>query len=633
MESGLWQIARSWNHNWPDNWINIQADSLEKINSYTILHGSVIIQGGLLKVRDAYREKNGLIQCTRRWEWLGRDTLKQVTLSIRYESPGINNQVLIPGVLYYGNPAGTRSGKTPVLLGKPDEIALFEEHRLPMPFVCREWGEGSHVNSAAIHSIPSPVPFGNIQDQWWSMGVLLNETKTEICLLSGPCGFNNKKSVIKAFQGENMMEDYNHTWIDLPPNTIIEKSFYLETQMGIEKGSGFQKVLESSLDIFQPWDLSAFPSFVEIMESKLKFAESRYYENEGVAGFRKYPDRNHFVLGWCGQAMAPGYALQILGERFEIQDHTQKIQHSLDFLSTTKFYESGFYTWHNTDKNEWFANGRPEWLSQGQAMLNMANAVLAAKNTEYITRKWVSFLEKASSFHAGRILESNWKPESTNEGFFIAPLVLASKIFHDDIYLKAAEKAAAYYADLYMDMNEVYWGGTLDASCEDKEGAFAALQGFIELYDHTNNQEYLQWAKHAGDVCLTYTVVWDIPMPPGRLTDHNFKTRGWTAVSVQNMHIDVYGVLIAPYIYRLGMALNKESYLKTAKLMFRSCGQLLDPYGSQGEQPYQTNYVQTSWRHKPIYERRGNYHETWTVFWITAHFLNAGAMMIELGAM
>ena len=65
--------------------------------------------------------------------------------------------------------------------------------------------------------------------------------------------------------------------------------------------------------------------------------------------------------------------------------------------------------------------------------------------------------------------------------------------------------------------------------------------------------------------------------------------------------------------------------------MFRSCGQLIDPYGSQGEQPYQTNYIQTGWKDKPVHERRGNYLETWTVFWITAHFLNAGAMLMELG--
>ena len=70
--------------------------------------------------------------------------------------------------------------------------------------------------------------------------------------------------------------------------------------------------------------------------------------------------------------------------------------------------------------------------------------------------------------------------------------------------------------------------------------------------------------------------------------------------------------------------------------MYRSCGQLIDPYGSQGEQPHHTNYAQ----HGKFRQRlnlndisgvRGNYVEEWTVFWITAHFLNAAAQFKELG--
>jgi hypothetical protein len=65
--------------------------------------------------------------------------------------------------------------------------------------------------------------------------------------------------------------------------------------------------------------------------------------------------------------------------------------------------------------------------------------------------------------------------------------------------------------------------------------------------------------------------------------------------------------------------------------MFRSCGQLLDPYGSQGEQPQHTNYAQGG-KVDDVRALRGGYHETWTVFWITAHFLNAAARLRELGA-
>jgi hypothetical protein len=179
-------------------------------------------------------------------------------------------------------------------------------------------------------------------------------------------------------------------------------------------------------------------------------------------------------------------------------------------------------------------------------------------------------------------------------------------------------------------MNEPYWGGTLDSRCEDKEGAWAAFQGYLAVYEMTKNKTHLDWAKHACDVCLSYTYVWDIPLPPGRMADHFFKTRGWTAVSVQNQHIDVFGVFFAPEIYKIGQFLNDVNLKKLAAVMYRSCGQIIDPFGSQGEQLQQTNYAQRG-NMSDIYQLRGGYSEKWTVFWITAHFLNAAARFEEMG--
>ena len=81
---------------------------------------------------------------------------------------------------------------------------------------------------------------------------------------------------------------------------------------------------------------------------------------------------------------------------------------------------------------------------------------------------------------------------------------------------------------------------------------WAAFQGFLEMYERIGEQKYLKWAKHAMDVCLSYVVVWDIPLPAGRMADHRFKTTGWSVVSPQNQHIDVYGVLFAPEVYKMG---------------------------------------------------------------------------------
>ena len=158
-----------------------------------------------------------------------------------------------------------------------------------------------------------------------------------------------------------------------------------------------------------------------------------------------------------------------------------------------------------------------------------------------------------------------------------------------DAYRHAALKAAEHYADRHLDMTEPYWGGTFDASCEDKEGAWAGFQAFLAVYEMTNDPKYLQWAEHAMDVTLTYTVVWDIDMPPGRLRDHGLKTRGWTMVSAQNQHLDVYGVLYTPEIYRMGEYLERDDLKKLAVVMYRTCGQMLDPRRQPGRttQPHQ----------------------------------------------
>ena len=180
-------------------------------------------------------------------------------------------------------------------------------------------------------------------------------------------------------------------------------------------------------------------------------------------------------------------------------------------------------------------------------------------------------------------------------------------------------------------MEEPYWGGTLDAKCEDKEGAWAALQGFAELYRVTRDEKFLDAAVHAGDVCLSYLYVWDVALPPGRLADHNLKTRGWTSVSVQNQHLDVFGVVFTPTLWQLGEWTGKQRYKQLAKLMLVSCGQMTDmATGVHGEQLFQTNYQQHD-AGDVVEGMRGGYSERWNIYWITAHFLTAAAGFEKLG--
>ena len=119
-------------------------------------------------------------------------------------------------------------------------------------------------------------------------------------------------------------------------------------------------------------------------------------------------------------------------------------------------------------------------------------------------------------------------------------------------------------------------------------------------------------------------------MVPGRLSDNFFRSAGWTAVSVQNMHLDIYGVWMAPLVWKIGKALNRPSWQRLALPMVVNCGQLTDIYGSSGEQVDQTNFSQQHNR-TTLDTFRGGYAEHWIVFWLTAAFLNAAAQFELMG--
>ena len=472
-------------------------------------------------------------------------------MSVRWQTAARSARVLLPGILYHGNPSGAESGRVPVFTGTEGEQAIFEEHRYPIPFASIEWESGPGLFGAALHTLPSPVPYGNLRDQWWSLGIEAISKGTELTLLSGPCASNGKRSVVKAVQPGFVPMD--EAYLNVPPGTVIEKTFFIEAYPVEAKGSGFRRPLWTAIERAQPYQTADLPPFAEIIQAKYRFAKTRWHETERAAGFKKFPDRPFFVFGWCGQAAAPGYAFQILAKGLGDPEALPMATRSLDFLTTAQFYDGGFHTWYDYDKNAW---SRHEPLSQGQGMMNFANAISAGRAAGRDTSRWERFLKKACDFHAARIQADDWRPRSTDEAFFIGPLCRAAKLFDNADYRRAAIRAAEHYAARHVEMSEPYWGGTLDARCEDKEGAFAALQGFLAAYELTGEQKFLDWARHACDVVLTYLVVWDIDLPPGRLRNHGFKTRGWTVVSPQNQHIDAYGVLIAPEVYRLGIILK-----------------------------------------------------------------------------
>ena len=627
-KEGLWSVATGWSEDWMCDWHHSSPERIEQIGEWSVVHGKIALAEGELHLRDSYREvAEGLVQCVRRYEWHGDSNLEHTTLSVKFDVAGEALMPCLPGILYYGNKNGAKVNPQiiPVYNGAAGEFAIFEEHRYPMPFAMLESAAGGYA--VAIHTVPSPVRGAVLSDQWWSMGVEAYDGYSRMVLYSGPIGYNGQHSVAKALQKRPMR--YTDAYITLEPGQIVEKSFYIELYPIEREGTGFQQPIYTALDLYKPYDADRFPTFEQIVKSKYEFAKSRWIEFDSTAvGFNMYDTslRKDIVMGWCGQADSPGYSLQVLAKMLGDSEIESMVQRSLDYLTTFEIDEQkGIFTvGYNGEK---FHGGDP--VSCGQAMYNFAKAIQhGRKNRHYDTSKWEQFLRHAADAVSNRILSEEWNPLSTAEGFYIAPLAISSKLFRNKRYLEAARKASELYATRHLKMNGCYWGGTLDATCEDKEGSWAAFQGFLEMYERTKEPQYLDWAKHAMDVCLSYVVVWDIPLPAGRLADFNFKTTGWTVVSAQNQHIDIYGVLFAPEVYKMGKYLKDDRLCRLADVMYRSCYQLTDAYGSQGEQIQQTNFAQRG-DMSNVHKLRGGYAERWTVFWITAHFLNAAARFEE----
>lgn len=632
-EEGLWSIAFGWEDNWPTDWKHAMIESWEQVDEWKIVKGKLEMEEGQWELRDAYRVEGNRIKCIRRFEWKGKEKLDKVSLSARWQVPSGQTEVFMPAILYYGNPSGeaNQNGKVrvPVFHGDiPGEKAYFEEHRFPMPFANLEWREANAWRAATLHTQPSPVYRGNHLDQWWSLGVETYADFTELSLLSGAVAYNGRNGVVKALQGEFL--PYEDTYMEILPGMVVEKTFYVELQSRTEQGRSFQEPIYTSIDIFKPFYLEDLPEYEDIIRAKYRFSKSRWSETDKYAGFNMFPDfvRPRIVMGWAGQSEAPSYALQVLQEDLGDSLIWEMVQKATDHLITSPIDAEGFPVVYEMEADVW--KGKDP-VSQGQALNSIGLAIIEGKKHKEIeTSKWEFWFQRAIDMHVKRILSSDWKPRNTAEAFYISPMLLAFDIFEESRYREVGLKIADYYGQRHISMEEPYWGGTLDATCEDKEGAWGAFQGFLKAYENSMNPTYLDWAKHAADVCLSYTAVWDIPLPSGRMADHNFKSRGWTAVSPQNQHLDVYGVLIAPSFYRLGVLTENEDLKRLSKVMFRSCGQMIDPLGKQGEQLQHTNFAQQG-EMSDVFKLRGGYSEDWTVYWITAHFLHAAAQFKDMG--
>lgn len=157
-------------------------------------------------------------------------------------------------------------------------------------------------------------------------------------------------------------------------------------------------------------------------------------------------------------------------------------------------------------------------------------------------------------------------------------LVMAWKYFGDKKYLAAAKRTVDYVEKNIISKSD-YFSSTLDANCEDKEAAIAAVTSTYYLAMVTKGAErrhYIDLCRQAAYFAMSWYYTWDVPFAQGQmLGDVGFRSRGWGNVSVENNHVDVF-VFELPHIIKwLATETGELRFAKMYDVIYSSLCQLM----------------------------------------------------------
>ena len=157
-------------------------------------------------------------------------------------------------------------------------------------------------------------------------------------------------------------------------------------------------------------------------------------------------------------------------------------------------------------------------------------------------------------------------------------LVMGYRYFGKKQYLEAARRTVDYLEKNIISKSD-YFSSTLDANCEDKEAAIAAVTATYYLAAVTKGKErqrYIDLCEKAAYFALSWYYMWDVPFAQGQmLGDLGLKTRGWSNVSVENNHIDVFVFELPHIVNWLGQQKGNLRFLQMHDVIFNSLSQLM----------------------------------------------------------
>jgi len=301
---------------------------------------------------------------------------------------------------------------------------------------------------------------------------------------------------------------------------------------------------------------------------------------------------DHVQIGFCGRVLLNGFNALEYGEAHgdaELMRMGQAIfdswlQHGLtakgyfkddfhiangipadqDIVHSIRQQSEGVYAvLHYLRYEKQHERRHKEWEQKMRTLLD--NMVTLLKHDGHYPRKY-------RDDHSDVDASGGSTPSATST------LIMGYKYFGDKRYLQAAKRTVDYLEREIISKSD-YFSSTLDANCEDKEAAISAVTATYYLAMVTKGQErqhYIDLCKKAAFFALSWYYLWDVPFAQGQmLGDLGFKSRGWSNVSVENNHVDVFVFELAHIVKWLAQETNQPQFSQIYDVIRSSLTQLL----------------------------------------------------------
>ncbi|MHB1356675.1 MAG: AGE family epimerase/isomerase [Anaerolineae bacterium] len=655
-----WLIYTSWENHWFAKLSGIAIQRVGINEPGTMLaEADAVVDGHPWRLTDRFSLQHGLVRIERTYTHTDPRPQSPITLVNRIRLPyGTDGRMLIPGNLYNGNPSSTKPGPAMDLI--PGSIALYEEHRLPIPMVNVESTVDGVRQFGTFISEPNPICQGHLVDQWWSLGLQYGPGWVDLVSASGPVATNSQLSTIYGHRWG--FDPYDEAFLDIPGPVSIHKVLYLDTGIREPIGYSFRRSLWQAFELFQPISTPHLP-LPDVVELKTTFAKSMFVRDERDAvGYLSLPwkqfRRNLLQWGWCGGNLSNAYAfLSLWALNGDSLLRDQAMQTIAFFIEHAPALCPGmFYLDYDSDAG--FHRQVASSVQFGDVLYLLADLVRLGRRLQLLEAEaWYNcllagcdFLLRSTTYHG--MWPKAWAPDfgaaiglppdatppsselSTSGAYCIPGLVAGYRLSSNQNYLqRAIEALEGYWQHFGADQSVPFWGATLDAGAEDKEAGYGVFKAALEVWEVTGDARYLSWAQRAADWCLTWLQMWPVPLRAQSELVSQMNTVGWTFISTQNQELDCFGYWMAWYYWRLASALGDERYAQLARVLYHAPTQTISRPGVmlghtlpgiQGEHYNHTNctyIVDAPWR---------GYQGSVGMNWVTAAALYGGVKLNEL---